>query len=258
MLPYYRIIPYVVKLPSLTIVGGVFQTIIALGFVIALCKIASRSRQLGLEWEFTVSLAAVVAAFGYIGSHILWVLFYAPHILFQSNRWAELADVSGSISSVGGFISGALTFLCARLLLGKQRPWLQIGDLFLQATVLAMIFGRLACTLAHDHVSDPTSFPLAFAYPDATRHNLGFYELLFLLGVVYPLSLYLERTHARIGSQIIYVLALYSIGRFFLDFLRSTDEARYFSLTPAQYACILFCLISGFFFFKSHTSPPSS
>ncbi|HET9754819.1 MAG TPA: prolipoprotein diacylglyceryl transferase family protein, partial [Myxococcales bacterium] len=100
---------------------------------------------------------------------------------------------------------------------------------------------RLGCFSVHDHPGVLTSFPLAVAFPNGARHDLGFYDAL-VLGAL-SVALYALDRRGRLRDRLLPLLAvLYGTSRFLLDFLRARDlpytDARYLGLTPAQFACI--------------------
>jgi phosphatidylglycerol:prolipoprotein diacylglycerol transferase len=78
-------------------------------------------------------------------------------------------------------------------------------------------------------------------FPGGPRHDLGLYDAL-LLGAIAAILFWLSRRDRLTGRLLPLLALLYSIGRFFLDFLRATDvpyaDARYAGLTPAQFVCI--------------------
>ncbi len=101
---------------------------------------------------------------------------------------------------------------------------------------------RLGCFTAHDHPGVLTDFPLAVAFPDGPRHDLGLYDAI-LLGTL-SLVLYALARKKRPEGFLMGVLAVgYSVPRFFLDFLRARDlpfvDGRIFGLTPAQYLTVV-------------------
>jgi phosphatidylglycerol:prolipoprotein diacylglycerol transferase len=79
------------------------------------------------------------------------------------------------------------------------------------------------------------------SFPGGARHDLGLYDAL-LLGAITAALFALSRRKKLAGRLLPLLALLYSVGRFFLDFLRATDvaysDARYFGLTPAQYVCM--------------------
>jgi phosphatidylglycerol---prolipoprotein diacylglyceryl transferase len=145
------------------------------------------------------------------------------------------------MSSFGGF-AGALLGL--GFYYGwSRRPWLPAADLLAQGLVVGWVFGRLGCTLVHDHIGRPSEFLLAVRFPDGPRHDLGLYELLYTLVVLVPAVVVLNRRPRAPGTSVAVLALLYAPVRFLLDFLRQTDlpgaDARYLGLTVAQYGCLV-------------------
>ena len=100
---------------------------------------------------------------------------------------------------------------------------------------------RLGCFSVHDHPGVLTSFPLAVAFPNGARHDLGLYDAIAL--GVFSVILYALDRRGKMRHRLLPLLAaLYGTSRFLLDFLRAQDlpytDARYLGLTPAQFACI--------------------
>ena len=177
--------------------------------------------------------------FGFVGAHLAAILLYHPELIERDGYLVLLKVWTGS-SSFGGIAGGLIGLIIYFRRLNK--PWLVQAEIMLQGLVAAWIFGRLGCTFAHDHIGNQTSFFLAFQYPAGARHNLGFYEFLLALLVLFPVVLILHRRRAKPGSYLTAISLIYAPVRFGLDFLRITGvadaDARYRGLTPAQFGCI--------------------
>jgi phosphatidylglycerol:prolipoprotein diacylglycerol transferase len=192
------------------------------------------------EGEMRTAAAWAIGA-GFVGAHIADVLLYHQEKIARDGIVTFLFVWDG-ISSYGGFF-GALAGL-ACYFAGKRKPWWAHADLLVQGLVLGWLFGRLGCTLTSDHMGRLTDFPLAFAYEEGARHNLGFYELLFTAAVLVPAIFFLRAREKTRGYQpgiyVAVVVALYAPARFFMDFLRATDlpgsDPRFLGLTGGQYA----------------------
>jgi phosphatidylglycerol:prolipoprotein diacylglycerol transferase len=117
------------------------------------------------------------------------------------------------------------------------------------AVPLAWVLGRGGCAVAHDHPGIPNNMWFGVRYPDVGRCDLGLYEMVLLI----PLALaflWLRRKPRPWGFYCALACISYAPVRFCLDFLRVTDpiydtsglkaapDARYWSLTPAQWACL--------------------
>ena len=76
-------------------------------------------------------------------------------------------------------------------------------------------------------------------------HDLGWYEFLYMSFLMVPAFFVLDRKPRPPGFFLVAFLLLYVPVRFLLDFLRIGD-ARYFGLTPGQYAGIAVFLAAIF------------
>jgi phosphatidylglycerol:prolipoprotein diacylglycerol transferase len=224
----------------LQIFGSLVAAGVLLGHALAVRLAAERGVP---EGEIRTAAAWALGA-GFFGAHVADVLLYNQEKIARDGI-ATFLYVWDGISSYGGFF-GALAGLAAYFSMKKKAWWVH-ADLLVQGLVLGWLFGRLGCTLTSDHMGSLSNFPLAFAYPEGARHNLGFYELLFTAAVLVPAIFVLrarEKTHGyRPGVYVAVIVALYAPARFFLDFLRATDlpgsDPRFWGLTGAQYASVL-------------------
>ncbi len=240
MIPYYRI-------PEIHLIGTLsihpFSILVAVGVLVGGHLIYRRAEEAGIERKEMRNAVVWATVAGFIGSHIVEILFYHPELLSQEGA-IVLARFWKGMSSFGGFL-GALIGLSVYF--GRlKKPWLLQADIILQGLVVGWIFGRLGCTIAHDHIGRESTFFLAFNYPGGSRHNPGFYEFLLTLFVLFPAILILHKWKARQGAYLAVVSIIYAPARFGLDFLRIANvpgaDLRYWGLTAAQYGSIaLFC-----------------
>jgi len=224
----------------------------------------ARARAKGLDTDLFPDLLLYVVLSGFVAAHLYSVLAYFPREamadpLLLLKFWED-------ISSFGGFAGGLLgLWLFFRFKARDVDPAARLRYLDVIAYVFpfAWTIGRVACTVAHDHPGTVTTFPLgislkspeaqayiAFIYREAGRlaelppraelakmafHDLGWYEFLYTACLMVPAFLLLDRKPRPPGFFLIAFPLLYVPARFFLDFLRIGD-ARYFGLTPGQYA----------------------
>ena len=276
MIPYF-------EQPSLRL-GPVtvhaFGALVATAVVVGYSLAVRRSKRGGLAAEVTENLLLWGLLGGFAVAHVFAVLLYFPGDLRRNplillRFWEDL-------SSFGGFFGGALAIA---LYFRTRHPGLdrRTRRAYLDAVAysfpFAWIFGRFACTVAHDHPGRITRFPLAvsLASPSARGylrgvyesaglgaslpadpvlatmgfHDLGWYEFLYTVAVLVPVFLLLDRRPRPPGFFLAALVLLYAPVRFALDFLRVSD-ARYFGLTPAQYSAIL-ALLFGFFALRNRT-----
>ncbi len=236
MLPYFATVDYTVG-PLTIHVWGFF---IALGIVCMLGALRAEcaARKLTFETFFDLTLWVVIAAF--IGARFAHVFFYEP--AFFLKHPVEILKVwNGGLASTGGIIFGTLAALF--FVWRKKLPFIQSGDALFRAMPIAWCIGRFGCYLTHMHPGELSHSFLAVNYPDGLRHDLGLYEFFFwaLLTIIF----WLPPRARRAGIYFSLVPLLYAPIRFTLDFFRIEQsnvyhmaDARYGSLTPAQYTMI--------------------
>lgn len=262
-------IPYVeqpsVSVGPLTI--HAFGVIVAAAVYAGLVIGARRFARVGLDRALGERMGWWAVVGGFLGAHLFSVIFYFPQELAENplivfKLWE---DISSFGSILGGALGIWLFFWFRAPAFDASTRWRYL-DVAAFVFPIALMIGRIACSLAHDHPGTLTTFPLAVSlssteaqdyirgvYASAGRlselpaagelarlgfHDLGWYEFLYLAAVLVPVLLILDRKPRRPGTFLITFVALYMPVRFLLDFLRVSD-ARYAGLTPAQWAAIL-------------------
>ncbi len=243
-----------------------FGALVGAALLAGSALVARRCRKTGLDPETAGDLAIYAIVTGFVTAHLYAQLAYYPREVVENPLL--LLKVWENISSFGGFVGGIFGIW---LFFRVRAPGLPADSRlrYLDAAAFVLPFawaiGRLGCTVAHDHPGTVTTFPLgvSLATPEARAyiasyyeaagrlaglpppaqlahmgfHDLGWYEFLYTALVMVPALLVLDRKARRPGFYALAFLFLYVPARFALDFLRIAD-ARYFGLTPAQYAGI--------------------
>jgi len=214
----------------------------ALG-VAAAVWLASRKREkMGIEENDFWKLAVVMVVSVFLGARILYVIemweFYNSDIFSFFKVW------EGGFSLFGGVIGGLLTgLLWAR----KRMSWQALGWMLTPAWVVGIMFGRIGCSLIHDHPGKITNLPFGVHVDGILHHEPALYEVV-MLGAISILLVAWEKFERKrkIGyvNSVVFPLSLilYSGGRFWLDFFRELPaeggDPRYLGLTLAQYISI--------------------
>jgi phosphatidylglycerol:prolipoprotein diacylglycerol transferase len=244
MLPYF-------ELRVITLPGGIqlaaFGLLVAIGVFSGVWLAEQRARAVGLPASTLHAAIGWVLVPGFALSHLVALLPDPGQPSDFSAR--SLLQFWNGMSSFGGF-AGAFLGLWWRFR-REPRVLLTLAEVLAPALVLGWAFGRLGCTLVHDHIGRLSAFPLAIQFPGGARHDLGFYELLFTLLVMLPAVVLLVRRPRRPGAIIAWLALLYAPARFLGDFLRNTDlpgaDPRFAGLTFAQYGCIALAAVGSVF-----------
>lgn len=271
MVPYY-------PQPELHLFGPLtihaFGAIVAVSVIVGWRMVLARARAKNLDSELVQDLMAYMIFSGFVVAHLYSVLAYFPreameHPLLLLRFWEDISSFGGF---VGGLLGVWLFFRFKAREVGVPNQWRYL-DAIAYVFPFAWAIGRIACSVAHDHPGTVTTFPLGISlqspeaqayiasfYREAGRlvelppraelakmafHDLGWYEFLYTACVMVPAFLWLDRKPRPPAFFLIAFPLLYVPARFFLDFLRISD-ARYFGLTPAQYAGIAVFLAAVF------------
>jgi len=213
-----------------------------------------RAKRLGHDPEIITDLASVILLGGFIGARCVHVFLY---------RWVDFKDDlgqifelwNGGLSSFGGILGG----VSAGLVLLHRRKldiWKYV-DVAIFVSIPGWFIGRLGCFAIHDHPGHVSDFllaaemkiqPIGMGVVIQARHDLGLYDALLAL-VICIVFLWLDRKERFDGFYAGWACILYSVPRFFFDFLRATDlsssDTRYMGLTPAQYGAIILLALGG-------------
>jgi phosphatidylglycerol---prolipoprotein diacylglyceryl transferase len=251
-----------------------FGAIVALAVIVGWRMVVTRTRAKGLDPELVQDLLSYVILSGFVVAHLYSVLAYFPREAMEDPLL--LLKFWEDISSFGGFIGGLLGLWLYFHFMAREvdaATRLRYLDVIAYVFPFAWAIGRIACSVAHDHPGTITTFPLGislkspeaqayitFFYREAGRlaelppsqvlakmafHDLGWYEFLYVSCLMVPAFLALDRKPRPPGFFLVAFPLLYVPARFLLDFLRIGD-ARYFGLTPAQYAGMAIFLAAVF------------
>src|SRR5215470_4871305 len=243
LLPYFTLADKTIHLGPVPIQW--FGILVATGVILGVHITRKRATKLGYDADKLESFIWWMLATAFITSRVFDVVTYYPEKILTA-PW-ELLFIWQSLSSFGGFIGAIIGIFLWKKFKGHGQPMIAFADLIVSVFPLAWVFGRMGCTVVHDHpgiaATGPFAF-LAFDYPAGNIHgipagphwNLGFLEMLYTI-VISLVLIFMWRKPRPVGTYIGVVCTMYAPARFLLDFLRTAD-ATYIGLTPAQWACI--------------------
>lgn len=239
-----------------------FGVIVVLGIMFGMWLMPRRAEKYNLDQFRLQGLAMACIVVGFVGAHVFDVLFYQmdklkedPILIFKI--WAGISSYGGLLGGIAGFYYYV------------KRYKLPIGvyaDVILWGFLPAFTIGRIACTVVLDHPGAATKFQWATSgsgdtikskiiealkedgfsaqaasnvWQDYGIHNLGFYELIYLLGVIAVIVI-LDRIRQWPHGFLVGATAiLYAPVRYWLDYFRPvSSDPRHLGLTFAQWTSI--------------------
>jgi phosphatidylglycerol:prolipoprotein diacylglycerol transferase len=264
------LIPYI-DVPSKTLVDDlpllgplklqVFGPLVATGVILGYRQCLKFAKVKDMDEFLVRDLMFWILVAGFVMAHWVSAIFYFPDDVAE-NPWMLLAVWNG-LSSVGGFLGA---FIGMVWFLKKHRqPVIPFADLLIYGLLLGWCFGRLGCSLVHDHpgrIADPDAWLAVGPWPrDGNyRYDLGLCEWLFAVALTIYVYGFAKWKTWRAGKLTGLVATAYAPFRFGLDFLRAEDvrsaDPRYAGLTTAQWMTFLF-LAAGLWLLFFRKAKPS-
>ncbi|UTB81326.1 prolipoprotein diacylglyceryl transferase [Staphylococcus carnosus] len=226
-----------------------YGIIIAAGILLGYFIAQEGAKRAGLHKDALVDIIFWSAIFGFITARIYFVIFQWPY--YAANP-AEIPMIwHGGIAIHGGLIGGFITgvIICRR---NNHNP-LQVGDIIAPSIILAQGIGRWGNFMNHEAHGGPVAKSVLenMHIPECIINNMyidgRYYQPTFLYESIwdvlgFALLLFL-RKHLRIGETFFTYLIWYSIGRFFVEGLRTDSLMLTSNIRVAQLVSILLILI---------------
>lgn len=181
-----------------------------------------------------------------IWTMILWAIpicVICSRLYFVIFNWENYANNLGEIVAIwhgglaihGTIIGGIVTvFICCRY---YKLDFFQVTDCFAPALVLGQAIGRWGNYFNREAHGTVTDLPWAINVNGEMVHPTFLYESLWDFGIFILLMVLFKKKKAD-GNLILIYLMLYSVGRFFIEGLR-TDSLMIGPLRQAQVISIL-------------------
>jgi phosphatidylglycerol:prolipoprotein diacylglycerol transferase len=205
----------------------------AIGILVAHFLLLRRARSKGLNPETAAAMSLTMVLVGLVCAYWFRGVYLADAV---KQDWRTLLTLQPGAASFGGIAGGLLGgwgYLKLRRLPRQEvRRYL---DALAFVFPCGWVFGRLGCTLIHDHPGAPSTSLLAVQFPDGSRFDLAVIEVLFLIAVLIPLFAILDRTKHPNGFWLGAFLSMYGAFRVCLDFLH-VDPPRYGPFTVDAWA----------------------
>lgn len=237
--------PIIAKIGPITVYS--YGLMVALGFGIAIFLAQKSAPGLNINKDKVVDFGIFILLGGLLGARIAYVI---TNLRYYMASPMEIFDLTkGGLIWYGGFLGG----LIVGLVFVKKNSinfW-DGADLFAPFMALAQSIGRIGCFLngcCYGSIA-PAYFPLGVAFPNEPflRHPVQLYESFLLLLLFFALRQW-QRYRRFKGEIFLGYAFLYSISRFFLEFLRADNPKGLAGLTMAQAASIVIMILSASIF----------
>ena len=226
----------ILSIGPITIHG--YGLMIAIGVVAALLIGEARANKRGLSGDILYPLTGVCVLSGFLGAKLLfciveWKTFIqAPLEYLGTNGFVVYGGIIGGV--FGGWLFCVL----------RKLPFWRYFDIVMPSVAIAQAFGRIGCFLAGCCYGAQTDAWYGIAFQNSKFAPNGVKLIptqlissagMFLVAGILIWYARRERKPGRVGA---WYLILYSIGRFFLEYLRNDHRGTVGNLSTSQFISV--------------------
>lgn len=226
-----------------------YGIIIAVGILLGYFIAQEGVKRIGFDTDTLVDIIFWSAIFGFIMARLYFVVFQWPYYIQNPIEipmiWHGGIAIHGGL--IGGFVTGII--ICKQ----KNINPFQIGDVIAPSMILGQGIGRWGNFMNHEAHGGPVSrtFLENLHIPDFIINNMyingKYYQPTFLYESIWDILgfviLILLRKHLRIGDTFCLYLIWYSIGRFFVEGMRTDSLMLTSDIRVAQLMSIILIIV---------------
>ncbi|MDK9865938.1 MULTISPECIES: prolipoprotein diacylglyceryl transferase [Staphylococcus] len=226
-----------------------YGIIIAVGILLGYFIAQEGVKRIGFDKDTLVDIIFWSAIFGFIVARLYFVIFQWPYYIQNPIEipmiWHGGIAIHGGL--IGGFVTGII--ICKQ----KNINPFQIGDVIAPSMILGQGIGRWGNFMNHEAHGGPVSrtFLENLHIPDFIINNMyingKYYQPTFLYESIWDILgfviLILLRKHLRIGDTFCLYLIWYSIGRFFVEGMRTDSLMLTSDIRVAQLMSIILIIV---------------
>ena len=215
-----------------------YGIIIACGILLGYFVAQEALKRVGLHKDTLVDVIFYCAIFGFIVARIYFVIFQWPYYMQNPGEIPKIWH--GGIAIHGGLIGGFITGIIVCKM--KNLNPFQIGDIVAPSIILAQGIGRWGNFMNHEAHGGivSKSFLEQLHLPQFIIDNM--YESVWdVLGFIILVTV---RKHLKLGETFFLYLIWYSIGRFFVEGLRTDSLMLTSHIRVAQLVSVILIIIS--------------
>ena len=217
-----------------------YGILMATGMVLGVFIALREAKRLGIKEDDILNLAIIAIPCGLIGARLYYVIF---NWSYYSGNISEILNFRGGGMAIHGALIGGILagFIYTKI---KKINFFKMADTVMIGIPLGQAIGRWGNYINGEAHGGPTSLPWGIMVNGVKVHPTFLYESIWDLAIFIFIWSFRKKKKYE-GQLAIYYLILYSLGRFFIEGLR-TDSLMIGPLRMAQVISlitIIVCLI---------------
>ena len=211
-----------------------YGVLIALGMLIGIALAVREAKRVGISEDDVLNIAIIAIPVAIICARLYYVIFSWD---YYSQNPGEIFNIrGGGLAIHGGLIGGILTgFIYAKV---KKLDFFKTADAVMVGMPLAQAIGRWGNFINGEAHGGPTSLPWGIMVDGVKVHPTFLYESIWDFGIFLFIMFYMRKKKTYEGEVIVSYITLYSIGRFFIEGLR-TDSLMFGPIRMAQFISLV-------------------
>ena len=211
-----------------------YGVLIATGMLIGIALAVREAKRVGISEDDVLNIAIIAIPVAIICARLYYVIFSWD---YYSQNPGEIFNIrGGGLAIHGGLIGGILTgFIYAKV---KKLDFFKTADAVMVGMPLAQAIGRWGNFINGEAHGGPTSLPWGIMVDGVKVHPTFLYESIWDLGIFLFIMFYMRKKKTYEGEVIVSYITLYSIGRFFIEGLR-TDSLMFGPIRMAQFISLV-------------------
>lgn len=206
-----------------------YGVLMASAMILCVLLALKEGKRVNISEDDILNLAIVSIPCGLIGARLYYVIFnwswYSKHLSEILNFRGGGMAIHGAL--IGGILAG---FIYTKI---KKINFFKMADTVMIGIPLGQAIGRWGNYINGEAHGGPTSLPWGIMVNGVKVHPTFLYESIWDLVVFVLLIFILYKKKQQHGIVIGSYMVLYSLGRFFIEGLR-TDSLMFFGLRTAQ------------------------
>jgi phosphatidylglycerol:prolipoprotein diacylglycerol transferase len=234
-----------------------YGIIISIGIVLAYWVGSKLSKLYDVDFEKVTDIFIVALPVAILCARLYYVIFEWP---YYKNNPSEILNIRGGGLAIHGGVLGAIfaTYIMAKI---KKIEFVKLLDIAAPCFILGQAIGRWGNFFNSEAHGGPVSEEFISRFPDFIQRGMfidgTYYHPTFLYESIWNICIFallivLSRRKTLGKGSIFYLyMILYSVGRFFIEGLR-TDSLMIGPLRIAQVISIVFIVLGTLLFIYSN------
>ncbi|MBS4535421.1 prolipoprotein diacylglyceryl transferase [Clostridium sp. D2Q-14] len=220
---------------------GIF---IAIGMVLGTLLAIRESRRIDFDEDELINLLLFAIPIAIIGARLYYVIFQWEY--YQGDILKIINIREGGLAIHGGIIGSVFTAIVYCKI--RNINFWTIGDITAPSIILGQAIGRWGNFINQEAYGRETDLPWGISVDGVNVHPTFLYESLWNI-LMFVFLLWYRKNKKKIeGEVFLLYLSLYSLGRFFIEGLR-TDSLMLGDIRVAQLISIVLIIFTMIIFF---------